>query len=170
MTICHVYYTFSCCSRKIPIIKLSQHDQRNPKSSVARAVIHQTNLSTSFVTPVRRPSLSMSSGSSPEEIGETDVKYESPTLLPDRLQSAESCSFYDLLNHNIDIENILKEINMEKYIDMFNREEINVCVFCMLTDADLVELKIDEDDRQPMLDAVKSYCDIFNVAPQSPIS
>lgn len=68
----------------------------------------------------------------------------------------------DLLNDSLKMESVLKEIHLQKYIEQFNREEIDLFVFSILDVNDLVELGIDEKDRPIMLDAIKTYASLFN--------
>lgn len=72
----------------------------------------------------------------------------------------------DVMNDSLKIESILKDIHLEKYIDQFNREEIDLYVFSVLNADDLIELSIDEKDRPIMLDAIKTYSNVFNESMQ----
>lgn len=62
-----------------------------------------------------------------------------------------------ILNNNLTVETILKEIGMDKYIEKFQLEEIDLFVFFNLDPADLHELNIDEADRGILLQAIKTY-------------
>lgn len=70
---------------------------------------------------------------------------------------------YSILNHNIDVHTILKDLNMEHYIELFAREEIDLMVFCLLTVDDLRELDIANEDVEPLMNAVTLYADVFNI-------
>lgn len=61
----------------------------------------------------------------------------------------------------MDIAFALKEFGLDKYIEKFEREEIDLFVFSMLNSDDLIELGIDEDDRPAFLRAFDTYRDIF---------
>lgn len=58
------------------------------------------------------------------------------------------------------MENILTEIGMEKYINLFEEEEVDVFVFSMLKIDDLTELGIDEIDRPVFVNAIDTYRDM----------
>lgn len=51
---------------------------------------------------------------------------------------------------------------MEKYIEKFEREEIDLFVFSMLKSDDLAELGIKEADRPAFVRAFYTYRDIFD--------
>lgn len=62
-----------------------------------------------------------------------------------------------ILNTNFRIESVLKEIGLEKYIEKFQMEEIDLFVFFHLVPEDLIELNIAEEDHETMLQAIKTY-------------
>lgn len=67
-----------------------------------------------------------------------------------------------LLNESLKIETVFKEIHMEKYIEQFTKEEIDLYVFSLLDESDLDELNIDEMDRPIMLEAINTFSSTFN--------
>lgn len=67
----------------------------------------------------------------------------------------------NLLEETFTVMSILKELNMEKYSALFQREEIDLFVFLMLTYDDMVELCIDETDRFILLNAIHCYTQVF---------
>lgn len=56
---------------------------------------------------------------------------------------------------------ILKQINMQKYSDLFAEEEIDLLVFLMLTEEEMVEIGIEEDDRPVFIHAINCYSNFF---------
>lgn len=62
-----------------------------------------------------------------------------------------------ILNNNLSIESVLKDIGMKKYIEKFQLEEIDLFVFFHLQPEDLFELNIDEKDHETLLQAIKVY-------------
>lgn len=62
-----------------------------------------------------------------------------------------------ILNTNFRIESVLKEIGLQKYIEKFQLEEIDLFVFFHLEPADLFVLNIAEEDHETMLQAIKTY-------------
>lgn len=62
-----------------------------------------------------------------------------------------------ILNNDLSIESVLKDIGMEKYIEKFHLEEIDLFVFSHLEPEDLFELHIDEKDHEILLQAIKVY-------------
>lgn len=81
--------------------------------------------------------------------------------------SRASNSMLELLNATITMATILKDIHMEKYIDKFYKEEIDIQVFCVLTLDDLQELNIEMADMKTFLDAIQFYSDIFDITPEN---
>lgn len=82
--------------------------------------------------------------------------------MPDAFDSSPELTFVEnILERTIDIASVLVEIGMEKYIEKFEREEIDVFVFSHLKIDDLVELSIDEADHSAFARAFDSYRDIF---------
>lgn len=67
----------------------------------------------------------------------------------------------NVLEQTFTVNSILKEINMKKYADLFEREEIDLFVFSLLSVADLIELGIDEEDRSILMTAVQTYREFF---------
>lgn len=62
-----------------------------------------------------------------------------------------------VLNNNLNIESVLKDIGMQKYIEKFLLEEIDLFVFLHLLPQDLYELNIDEKDHETILQAIQVY-------------
>lgn len=62
-----------------------------------------------------------------------------------------------ILNNNLSVETILKEIGMAKYIEKFQLEEIDLFVFFNLEPEDMFTLNIDEADHGILLQAIKTY-------------
>lgn len=58
------------------------------------------------------------------------------------------------MDENISVDMILREIGLEKYIGKFEMEEVELLTFSMLNYDDLVELDVDEGDRETILYAV----------------
>lgn len=73
----------------------------------------------------------------------------------------------NILNHTTEIRSILTEINMTKYIDLFEENEIDIIAFCLLEIDDIHELNIDEADVIPMLNAVQLYSEIFGISAET---
>lgn len=69
-----------------------------------------------------------------------------------------------VLNNNLNIESVLKDIGMQKYIEKFLLEEIDLFVFVHLLPQDLYELNIDEKDHETILQAIQVYAMwLFNI-------
>lgn len=66
-----------------------------------------------------------------------------------------------LMDETLNVELILRDIGLEKYIKKFMIEEIDMFVFSMLNEHDLIELEIDEEDRKTILKAVELYSDCY---------
>lgn len=62
-----------------------------------------------------------------------------------------------ILDHNLTIESILRDIGMTKYIKKFHLEEIDLYVFTHMEPKDLYELDIDEEDHETLLDAIQIF-------------
>lgn len=62
-----------------------------------------------------------------------------------------------ILNNNFTVDSVLKDIGMEKYIEKFRLEEIDLFVFFNLQPEDLHELNIDEKDHETLLQAIKVF-------------
>lgn len=62
-----------------------------------------------------------------------------------------------ILDKNLSIESVLRDIGLKKYIEKFQQEEIDLFVFFHLQPEDLFELKIDEKDHETLLQAIKVY-------------
>lgn len=88
-----------------------------------------------------------------------------PTPMPkcnDAQHSSTDLTFIEnILDQSINIATILKEVGMEKYIEKFEREEIDLLVFSMLKSDDLAELGIEEADRPAIVRAFYTYRDVF---------
>ncbi|XP_058816919.1 ankyrin repeat and SAM domain-containing protein 6-like [Topomyia yanbarensis] len=62
------------------------------------------------------------------------------------------------LEHRISVTNILKDMNLSKYIGIFNREEIDFEVFLTLSEKDLHDIGIDcQKDIEQILGKVSQY-------------
>lgn len=70
-------------------------------------------------------------------------------------------SISNIMNETLNVELILRDIGLVKYCEKFVREEIDMFVFSMLTESDLVELNIDGEDRETILKAVELYSDCY---------
>lgn len=66
-----------------------------------------------------------------------------------------------VLDEKFTVKSILKEINLEKYTDLFDREEIDLFVFSTLTLDDMNTLEIDNSDRPILMKAIENYSEIF---------
>lgn len=66
-----------------------------------------------------------------------------------------------LLEETFTVMSILKEINMQKYVNLFVKEEVDLFVFLMLTNEDMAELGINEDDRPILTNAINCYTEFF---------
>lgn len=66
----------------------------------------------------------------------------------------------NVMNENITMANVLKDIGMEKYVDLFKNQEIDLFVFGKLCNDDLTELGVDEADRPAILGAIDMYNDV----------
>lgn len=69
---------------------------------------------------------------------------------------------HDMLTPNIlektfTVRSILKELHLEKYIDLFNMHEIDLFVFSQITSEEMAELGIDDCDREILLEAIEAY-------------
>ena len=63
------------------------------------------------------------------------------------------------LEHSISIINILRDMGLEKYANIFAREEIDMEVFPTLSEADLHEIGINcKEDIDKILCKVAEYC------------
>lgn len=72
-----------------------------------------------------------------------------------------------ILDHNINVETILKDLEMEQYIETFVREEIDLIAFCLLNINDLHDLKIAAEDVDAIMNAIALYADVLNISPES---
>lgn len=68
----------------------------------------------------------------------------------------------NVLDQTFTVRSILKEINLKKYVRLFEREEIDLFVFTLLTADDLIELGIEEDDRSILLDTIQNYQELLS--------
>lgn len=59
-----------------------------------------------------------------------------------------------ILDHSWNVVNVLKDIGLDKYIEKFEKEEVDLLVFCNLSPEDLFTLNIDREDHEVMLRAV----------------
>lgn len=78
----------------------------------------------------------------------------SPVLHNDSFMNARNDS---LLNANLSVHSVLKEIGMEKYEEKFFSEEIDLFTFSLLTAQDLDILGVDEADQEVLMEAVCTY-------------
>lgn len=62
-----------------------------------------------------------------------------------------------ILNNNLTIESVLKEIGLQKYIEKFQLEEVDLFVFFQLNPEDLYKLEIDEGDHKIILQTIEFY-------------
>lgn len=72
-----------------------------------------------------------------------------------------------VLNHHIDIVAILEDLKMDRYIDLFRREEIDLLAFCLLEREDLLEINIPEEDIEPLMQAIVVHSDLLNISPET---
>lgn len=72
-----------------------------------------------------------------------------------------------ILEETFTVLSILKERNMQKYANLFVREEVDLFVFLMLDDQDMIELGIEEKDRPILMKAINYYTDFFGNADKS---
>lgn len=63
----------------------------------------------------------------------------------------------NILDRTFTVRSILKELHLEKYIDLFNMHEIDLFVLSQITAEDLAELGIDECDRDILLEAIEEF-------------
>lgn len=70
-------------------------------------------------------------------------------------------SISNIMNETLNVELILRDIGLVKYCEKFVREEIDMFVFSMLTESDLIELNIESEDRKTILKAVELYSDCY---------
>lgn len=70
---------------------------------------------------------------------------------------------FSILNENINVQSILKEIDMERYIEKFSTADIGLFEFVMLDEADLTDLGVAECDKSKFMEAVEKYADSFEV-------
>lgn len=68
-----------------------------------------------------------------------------------------------VLNNDLSIESVLKDIGMQKYIEKFLLEEIDLFVFFHLEPKDLYTLNIAEEDHETILQAIQMYDIWFDV-------
>lgn len=73
------------------------------------------------------------------------------------VQPCDDLSTHSILDKTFTVRSILKELHLEKYVEMFDRHEIDLFVFGQMTADELDELGIEEDDREILLDAIESY-------------
>lgn len=66
-----------------------------------------------------------------------------------------------LLEETFTVMSILKEINMQKYANLFAKEEVDLFVFLMLTYDDMAELGIEEGDRPILMGAINCFTEFF---------
>lgn len=66
-----------------------------------------------------------------------------------------------LLEETFTVMSILKEINMQKYANLFAREEVDLFVFLVLTYEDMFELGIEEGDRPILMGAINCFTEFF---------
>lgn len=64
-----------------------------------------------------------------------------------------------LMDETLNVELILRDIGLEKYIPKFRSEEIDMFVFSLLTENDLIELNIAREDRETIIKAVELYAE-----------
>lgn len=103
------------------------------------------------------------------------MQYSTPHVrqnLPDSIASSpvgfsNDISTMSLLEQTFTVLSILKEINLEKYAILFAKEEVDLLVFLLLTPEDLVELGIEEEDRDILLNAVRCYTEFFGTPDKS---
>lgn len=103
--------------------------------------------------PKPKPSVPLINLYTPEYVRSTN-EYVQP-----RNDGNDSSQLSDnsILNNNLSIESVLKDIGMKKYIEKFQLEEIDLFVFFHLQPEDLFELNIDEKDHETLLQAIKVY-------------
>lgn len=63
----------------------------------------------------------------------------------------------NILDRTFTVRSILKELHLEKYIELFNFHEIDLFVLSQITADDLAELGIDECDRDILLEAIEEF-------------
>lgn len=83
----------------------------------------------------------------------------SPAITPQKYSNYTSDT--NILNERFDIDSLLAEIGMSKYIGKFMQEEIDLFAFFLLDEKDLNEMRIPENDQRTILEAIKTYADIF---------
>lgn len=83
----------------------------------------------------------------------------SPAITPPKYSNYTSDS--NILNERFDIDSLLAEIGMIKYIPRFMQEEIDLFAFFLLDEKDLNEMGIPENDKRIILEAIKAYAEIF---------
>lgn len=83
----------------------------------------------------------------------------SPAITPQKY--ANYTSDCNVLNERFDVDSLLANIGMSKYIGRFMQEEIDLFAFFLLNEKDLDEMEIPENDKRIILEAIKSYAEIF---------
>lgn len=69
----------------------------------------------------------------------------------------ENMATPSILEEKFTVISILKEMNMQKYINLFIKEEIDLYVFFNLNYQDMIELGIEEADRPILLNAIDFF-------------
>lgn len=111
-----------------------------------------------FVTP----RLNFRSSASPKRYSTPESRqYLAETITASPSGYQNDISTMSLLEQTFTVMSILKEINLEKYAILFAREEVDLLVFLLLTYNDLVELGVEEEDRDILLNAVHCYTEVF---------
>ena len=102
---------------------------------------------------------STASESTPRATNTTIGKLNDTPVISLMSQTQNNDSF---LEKTFNVQSILHEIGMEKYVEEFEREEIDVMVFLMLSADDLKELNIAEEDQHIILKAVKNFAKLLD--------
>lgn len=71
---------------------------------------------------------------------------------------------HDLLDKKFTVVSILKELNMHKYIELFEREEVDLLIFCLASHDDLLSMGVDEADCAVLVNAIEKFSEIFGGA------
>lgn len=87
--------------------------------------------------------------------------YYSPFPSSPCLNVSHNATPHSLLEETFTVMSILKEINMQKYANLFAREEVDLFVFLMLTYEDMIELGIEEGDRAILMGAIHCFTEFF---------
>lgn len=108
--------------------------------------------------------------STPSVLGQQSNAIRTPKITTEHLSLPHINHAFSYLNNRsmlderFTVNSILKEINMEKYELLFEREEIDLLVFCLLTRDELIQLGVGESDCLILMDAIENYKDTFNVS------